>query len=51
MLNGPSQYAEQLDVVAETSWRRIVRTLKIMIKLTFYILEQKIKLFYIQITK
>jgi len=41
MLNDPSQYAEQLDVAAETSWRQAVRTLKIVIKLTFYILEQK----------
>jgi hypothetical protein len=31
----PSQCVEQLDVVAETSWRQIVRTLEVMLKLTF----------------
>ena len=42
MLNDPSQYAEQLDMMAEMSWRRTVRALKIVMKLTYYILEQNI---------
>jgi len=45
MLNDPSQYAEQLDVVAEKSWRRELHTLKIMTKIIFYICEQKYQLF------